>query len=71
MTRSLLTLVVALGLASLAVWAAQGLELDTGLEALLPNDSAAALLGEVTPALIAVNLLWLRAWCAPQPQKGI
>ena len=48
MARSLLTLVVALGLASLAVWAAQDLELDTGLEALLPNDSASVLAIETT-----------------------
>jgi hypothetical protein len=46
--RSLLTLVVALGLASLAVWAARGLQLDTGLEALLPNDSASVLAIEAT-----------------------
>lgn len=43
MTRSVLTLVVALGLASLAVWVAQGLRLDSGLEALLPSDSASVL----------------------------
>jgi predicted RND superfamily exporter protein len=42
-TRSLLTLVVALGLASLGVWAATGLQLDTGLEALLPADSVSVL----------------------------
>ncbi len=39
MARSVLTLVVALGLASLGVWLARGLSLDTGLEALLPADS--------------------------------
>ncbi|MFW2386999.1 MAG: MMPL family transporter [Polyangiales bacterium] len=43
MTRSVLTLVIALGLASLAVWAARGLQLDSGLEALLPNDSTSVL----------------------------
>ena len=43
MTRSVLTLAVALGLASAAVWAARGLQLDTGLEALLPNDSVSVL----------------------------
>jgi len=41
--RSLLTLVVALGLASLAVWAARSLQLDTGVEALLPSDSVSVL----------------------------
>lgn len=39
MTRSLLTLVVALGLASLGAWMGRGLQLDTSLEALLPADS--------------------------------
>lgn len=39
MTRSILTLVVALSLASAAVWVARGLRLDSGLEALLPSDS--------------------------------
>ena len=48
MTRPLLTLAVALGLASLAVWAARGLQLDTGLEALLPNDSVSVLSIEKT-----------------------
>ena len=48
MTRSLLTLVVALGLASAAVWIARGLQLDTGLEALLPNDSVSVLSIEAT-----------------------
>ena len=43
MTRSLLTLVVALGLASLAVWVGTGLRLDTGVEALLPDDSVSVL----------------------------
>jgi predicted RND superfamily exporter protein len=47
-TRSLLTLVVALGLASAAVWVARGLQLDTGLEALLPSDSASVLAIEAT-----------------------
>jgi len=37
--RSVLTLVVALVLASAAAWLASGLQLDTGLEALLPADS--------------------------------
>jgi hypothetical protein len=46
--RSLLTLVVALGLASLAVWIARGLQLDTGLEALLPSDSVSVLSIEAT-----------------------
>ena len=48
MTRSILTLVVALGLASGAVWVARGLQLDTGLEALLPNDSVSVLSIEAT-----------------------
>ena len=43
MARSLLTLVVALGLASLAAWTAKGLRLDTGVEALLPADSVSVL----------------------------
>ena len=43
MTRSLLTLVVALGLASLAAWVGTGLQLDTGVEALLPDDSVSVL----------------------------
>ena len=43
MTRSVLTLAVALGLASAAVWIASGLQLDTGLEALLPSDSVSVL----------------------------
>jgi predicted RND superfamily exporter protein len=42
-TRSVLTLVVALGLASLGVWTTQSLRLDTGLEALLPSDSVSVL----------------------------
>jgi len=42
-TRSVLTLAVALGLASAAVWVASGLQLDTGLEALLPADSVSVL----------------------------
>ncbi len=48
MTRSVLTLVVALGLASLAVWLARGIQLDTGLEALLPKDSVSVLSLEET-----------------------
>ncbi len=43
MARSLLTLVVALGLASLAVWVGTDLQLDTGVEALLPDDSVSVL----------------------------
>lgn len=39
MTRSFLTLAFALALASLGVWIAQRLQLDTGIEALLPADS--------------------------------
>jgi predicted RND superfamily exporter protein len=42
-TRSVLTLAAALGLASAAVWFASGLKLDTGLEALLPADSVSVL----------------------------
>jgi predicted RND superfamily exporter protein len=41
--RSLLTLAVAIGLATLGVWLARGLQLDTGLEALLPADSPSVL----------------------------
>lgn len=48
MARSLLTLAVALALASLAAWLARGLELDTGLEELLPQDSASVLSIEKT-----------------------
>ncbi|MBW1831338.1 MAG: MMPL family transporter, partial [Deltaproteobacteria bacterium] len=43
MARSVLTLVVALGFASLGVWIARGLALDTGVEALLPDDSVSVL----------------------------
>ncbi len=43
MARSVLTLVVALGFASLGVWIARGLTLDTGVEALLPDDSVSVL----------------------------
>ncbi len=43
MARSILTVVVALGLASLAVWVARGLSLNTGVEALLPDDSVSVL----------------------------
>ncbi len=43
MTRSVLTLVVALGVASLGVWSARSLTLDTGVEALLPDDSVSVL----------------------------
>jgi len=42
-TRSALTLAVAIGLASLGVWLAKGIRLDTGLEALLPADSISVL----------------------------
>jgi len=42
-TRSVLTLVVALVLASLGVWVGKGLQLDTGVEALLPADSVSVL----------------------------
>lgn len=48
MARSVLTLVVALSLASLGVWFARGLALDTGLEALLPADSVSVLSIEET-----------------------
>ena len=48
MARSVLTLVVALGFASLGVWYARGLSLDTGLEALLPADSVSVLSIEET-----------------------
>lgn len=48
MTRSVLTLGLAIGLASLGVWAAKGLQLDTGLEALLPSDSVSVLSIEKT-----------------------
>ncbi len=48
MTRSVLTLVLALALASLAVWVARGLRIDTGLEALLPADSVSVLSIEET-----------------------
>ena len=48
MTRSVLTLAVALGLASLAAWNARALQLDTGLEALLPDDSVSVLSIEAT-----------------------
>jgi predicted exporter len=41
--RSVLTLIVALGVASLGVWIGRGLRLDTGVEALLPDDSVSVL----------------------------
>ncbi len=43
MTRSALILALALALASYAVWTARRLQLDTGLEALLPDDSVSVL----------------------------
>ncbi len=39
MTRSIVTITAALGLAAIGVWLAMGIQLDTGLEALLPADS--------------------------------
>jgi len=42
-TRSVVILVVALGLASLGLWLGRGLNLDTGVEALLPADSVSVL----------------------------
>jgi predicted RND superfamily exporter protein len=42
-TRSALTLAVAIGLASLGVWLGKGLQLNAGLEALLPADSTSVL----------------------------
>ena len=55
MTRSVLTLVVALGLASLGVWLARGLQLDTGLEALLPSDSVSVLSIQETREKLALD----------------
>lgn len=43
MTRSVLTIAVALGLAALGLFLARGLHLDTGVEALLPADSVSVL----------------------------
>jgi predicted RND superfamily exporter protein len=54
-TRSVLTLAVALGLASLGVWLAKGIQLDTGLEALLPADSASVLSIEKTREKLALD----------------
>jgi predicted RND superfamily exporter protein len=54
-TRSVLTLAVAIGLASLGVWLARGLELDTGLEALLPSDSVSVLSIEETRDKLALD----------------
>ena len=39
MTRAILTIAGALGIAAIGVWLATGIQLDTGLEALLPADS--------------------------------
>ena len=55
MTRSVLTLAVAIGLASLGVWLARGLELDTGLEALLPSDSVSVLSIQETRDKLALD----------------
>ncbi|UCH28733.1 MAG: MMPL family transporter [Myxococcales bacterium] len=55
MTRSVLTLAVALGLASLGVWLAKGLRLDTGLEALLPADSVSVLSINTTREKLALD----------------
>ena len=55
MTRSVLILAVAIGLASLGVWLARGLQLDTGLEALLPADSASVLSIEETREKLALD----------------
>lgn len=55
MTRSILTIAVALGLASLGVWLARGIQLDTGLEALLPSDSVSVLSIEETREKLALE----------------
>lgn len=55
MTRSLLTLAVALGLAALGVWLARSLQLDTGLEALLPADSTSVLSIKETREKLALD----------------
>jgi predicted RND superfamily exporter protein len=54
-TRSLLTLAVALGLAALGVWLARSLQLDTGLEALLPADSTSVLSIKETREKLALD----------------
>jgi len=54
-TRSLLTLAVALGLAALGVWLAKSLQLDTGLEALLPSDSVSVLSIQETREKLALD----------------
>ena len=55
MTRSVLTIAVALGLASLGVWLARGIQLDTGLEALLPADSASVVSIQETRDKLALD----------------
>ena len=55
MTRSVLTLAVAIGLASLGVWFAKGLQLDTGLEALLPADSVSVVSIKTTREKLALD----------------
>ena len=55
MTRSVLTRAVALGLASLGVWLAKDLQLDTGLEALLPADSVSVVSIKTTRDKLALD----------------
>ena len=55
MTRSLLTLGVAIGLAALGAWLARSLQLDTGLEALLPADSTSVLSIKETREKLALD----------------
>lgn len=55
MTRSILILAVALGLASLGGWLAWSIQLDTGLEALLPADSVSVLSLKETQEKLALD----------------
>ncbi len=73
MTRSVLTLVVAVGLASLGVWIARGLNLDTGVEALLPDDSVSVLsIQEARDKLgLEEPLTILVAWDDPDRNKAL
>jgi predicted RND superfamily exporter protein len=54
-TRSVLTIAIAIGLASAGVWLGKGLRLDTGLEALLPSDSTSVLSIKETREKLALD----------------
>jgi len=54
-TRAILTIAIALGIASLGAWFARGLKLDTGIQALLPADSTSVLSLEETQEKLALE----------------